>query len=126
CLTNWCCQRVWVEAKSSRRDTAALTDCGVFADQHDSDARSTGGTQRRFPPSRSSISAIFASTALFPSALSARGARRASVFSSWARSFIAARSSAVNPLDFLPLAVVLLGGLLLGLLCAHRSLLFRP
>ncbi len=38
------------------------------------------------------ISAIFASTALSPSAF----------FSSWARSFIAARSSSVNPLDALP------------------------
>src|SRR5207247_8780143 len=40
------------------------------------------------------ISAIFASTSLSPSALSA--------FSSWARSFIAARSSSVNPLTALP------------------------
>src|SRR5207247_7975642 len=39
------------------------------------------------------ISAIFASTSLSPSALSA--------FSSWARSFIAARSSSVNPLTAL-------------------------
>src|SRR5207342_327930 len=44
------------------------------------------------------ISAIFASRALSPSALAA------SAFSSWARSLIAARSSAVNPL----VAVVLL------------------
>src|SRR6266516_6388788 len=54
------------------------------------------------------ISAIFASTSLSPSALSARGPRRPATFSSWARSFIAARSSSVNPLDFLPIAVVLL------------------
>ena len=53
--------------------------------------------------SGSGISAIFASTALSPSALPARSA-----FSSWRRSFIAARSSSVNPLDFLPIAVVLL------------------
>ena len=38
----------------------------------------------------------------------ARGPRRASAFSSWARSFIAARSSSVNPLDFLRIAVALL------------------
>ena len=38
-----------------------------------------------------------------------------------ARSFIAARSSSVNPLDCLPVAVVLL----VILLCAHRSLLRR-
>src|SRR5215204_5522534 len=44
--------------------------------------------------SRSGISAIFASTALSPSAL------RFSALSSWTRSFIAARSSWVNPLDF--------------------------
>src|SRR5256886_7119151 len=52
------------------------------------------------PRSGSGIAAIFASTALSPSAVSA--------FSSWARSFIAARSSSVNPLNFLPIAVVLL------------------
>src|SRR5438034_8561875 len=50
------------------------------------------------------ISAIFASTSLSPSALPRRPPRRASAFSSWARSFIAARSSAVNPLDFLLVA----------------------
>jgi hypothetical protein len=48
------------------------------------------------------ISAIFASTSLSPSAL------RAAAFSSWTRSFIAARSSSVNFLDVLPIAVVLL------------------
>src|SRR3990172_5645806 len=47
--------------------------------------------------SGSFIAAIAASTALSPSA-----------FSSWARAFIAARSSSVNPLDFLLIAVVLL------------------
>src|SRR5712692_202048 len=50
--------------------------------------------------SGSGISAIFASTALSPSALSA--------FSSWTRSFIAPCSSSVNPLNFLLIAVVLL------------------
>jgi len=57
--------------------------------------------------SGSGISAIFASTALSPSALSPRGPRRASAFSSWMRSFIATGSSSVNPLDFWPIAVVL-------------------
>src|SRR5439155_20472863 len=52
------------------------------------------------------ISAIFASTSLSPSAFSARGPRRASAFSSWKRSFIAARSSSVNPLDALPVVLV--------------------
>src|SRR5215475_15155336 len=56
--------------------------------------------------SGSGISAIFARTSLSPSALSARGPRRADVFSSWACSFIAARSSAVNPPDVLPLVVL--------------------
>src|SRR5262245_50660921 len=56
--------------------------------------------------SGSGISAILASTSLSPAALPARGPRRASAFSSWTRSFIAARSSSVNPLDALPLAVV--------------------
>ena len=58
--------------------------------------------------SGSGISAIFASTALSPSALPARGPRRAAAFSSWARSFIAARSSSVNPSNVLSIAVVLL------------------
>src|SRR6266516_6587959 len=58
--------------------------------------------------SGSGISAILASTALSPSALSARGPRRAAAFSSWARSFIAPRSSSVNPSNFLSIAVVLL------------------
>src|SRR3712207_921527 len=49
--------------------------------------------------SDSGISAIFASRALSPSAL------RASAFSSWARSRIAARSSAVNPLEALLVVV---------------------
>src|SRR5215212_4619200 len=57
--------------------------------------------------SGSGISAIFASTSLSPSALPARGPRRAAAFSSWARSLIAARSSSVNPLD-VALPVVLL------------------
>ena len=52
--------------------------------------------------SGSGISAIFASTSASPSALPARGPRRAAAFTSWARSFIAARSSSVNPLDALP------------------------
>src|SRR5207247_4459324 len=58
--------------------------------------------------SGSGISAIFASTSPSPSAWSARWPRRASAFSSWARSFIAARSSSVNPLDFVLVAAVLL------------------
>src|SRR5437879_13351137 len=57
--------------------------------------------------SGSGISAIFASTAFSPSALSARGARRADAFSSWWRSFIAARSSSVHPSDVLSIAVLL-------------------
>ena len=54
----------------------------------------------RLPIARSGsgIAAIFARTALSPSA----------PFSSWMRSFIASRSSSVNPLNFLPVAVVLL------------------
>src|SRR6266545_4647534 len=59
--------------------------------------------------SGSDISAIFASTAPSPAARSLFA--RASAFSSWARSFIAARSSSVNPLNVVPLAVVLLADL---------------
>ncbi len=54
------------------------------------------------------IAAICASTALSPSALSTRGPRRPSAFSSWSRSRIATRSSSVNPWDVLPIALVLL------------------
>src|SRR5438477_5793975 len=56
--------------------------------------------------SGSCIAAIAASTALSPSALFLFA--RASAFSSWARAFIAARSSSVNPSNVLPIAVVLL------------------
>src|SRR5256886_8316084 len=56
--------------------------------------------------SGSAISAIFASTSLSPSARSARAPRCAAALSSWMRSFIATRSSSVNPLNFLPIAVV--------------------
>src|SRR6266508_1179144 len=52
--------------------------------------------------SGSDISAIFASTALSPASLFL--VMRASAFSSRARSFIAARSWALNPLDFLLVA----------------------
>src|SRR3989449_1775450 len=58
--------------------------------------------------SGSRISAIFASRALAPSALSARGPRPADAFRSWRYSFIAARSSSVNALNFSLIAVVLL------------------
>jgi hypothetical protein len=54
--------------------------------------------------SGSGISAILASTARSPAALSFPA--RASALSSLARSFIAARSSAENPADVLPVAVV--------------------
>jgi hypothetical protein len=70
---------------------------------------------------RSGISAIVASTALSPSALPARGPRRASAFSSWARSFIAARSSSVNPLDVLLVAVVLLADFCVPCFAGFRS-----
>src|SRR5215471_20472460 len=60
------------------------------------------------PRSGSGSSAIFASTSFSPSAWSARGPRRVSLFNSWARSCIAARSSSMNPLDFLWVAVVFL------------------
>src|SRR5436309_9245600 len=53
--------------------------------------------------SGSGIAASFASTALSPSAFSA--------FSSWTRSFIAARSSSVNRLNLLPVAAWLLADL---------------
>jgi hypothetical protein len=54
------------------------------------------------------IAAIFASTALSSLAFPARGPERAAALISWARSRIAARSSSVNPVGFLPIALVLL------------------
>src|SRR6266550_8003934 len=50
------------------------------------------------------IWAIFASTSLSPSAFARRPPR--SAFSSWARSFIAARSAAVKPVDDLPVVLL--------------------
>jgi hypothetical protein len=61
------------------------------------------------------ISAIFASKAFSPFAL------RASAFSSWRRSFIAARSWAESPVDFFVVAVVLLADLCV----AFFALIFR-
>src|SRR5918998_66731 len=74
----------------------------VFGERDGAASLMSAWSRSAMARSGSGISAIFSSTALSPSAL------RASAFSSWARSFIAARSSAVNPFDFLPLAVVLL------------------
>src|ERR1043165_4937696 len=54
------------------------------------------------------ISAILARTSLSPSASFERGLRRASALSSWARSFMAAFSSSVNPLTALPVTAPLL------------------
>src|SRR5260370_4569665 len=74
--------------------------------------------------SDSGISAIFASTALSPSPLSARAARRADAFSSWWRSFIAARSSSVHPSDVLAIAVLLAdfcGSFIAGFLSARSD-----
>src|SRR6266508_6920740 len=76
--------------------------------------------------SGSGISAIFASTSLSPSALPARGPRRAATFSSWARSFIAARSSSVNPLDFLSIAVVLLADFWVPFIAVSSSASLLP
>src|SRR4029453_16604875 len=69
--------------------------------------------------SGSGISAIFASTSASPSA------RPAAAFSSWVRSFIAARSSAVNPLKLLSLAVAL-WVFFAGFLSAIANHLFVP
>src|SRR5215211_227670 len=56
--------------------------------------------------SASGISAILASTSCSPSALAAPRPRRPFAFSSRARSFIAPRSSSVNPSNVLPVAVL--------------------
>src|SRR6266571_4782154 len=73
----------------------------------------------RLPMARSGsgISAIFASTALSPSALSARAPRLADVFSSWTRSFIVRESR-----ELLVARGGALGGLLRVLLSAHGNL----
>src|SRR5882724_2268990 len=76
----------------------------VFGERAGALALMTAWSRWAMARSGSGISAIFASTSLSPSALSARGPRRAS----WARSFIAARSSSVNPADFSLITMVLL------------------
>src|SRR5919109_3720133 len=70
------------------------------------------------------ISAIFASTSRSPASLSLLA--RASAFSSRARSFIAARSSAVNPLAFLPVAAVFLADLRESFFSAMAKHLLAP
>ena len=80
----------------------------VFGERAGALALTIAWSRSAMARSGSGISAIFASTSPSPSALSARGLRRPSAFSSWARSFIAARSSSVNPSDVLSIAVVLL------------------
>src|SRR5579864_6786583 len=72
----------------------------------------TAWSRRALARSASRISAIFASTSPSPSALPAREPRRVAAFSSWARSFIAARSSPENPsYVVLPVAVARLARL---------------
>src|SRR5919199_3170538 len=71
----------------------------VFGERAGAVALMMAWSRSAFARSGPSISAIFASTALSPFALPARGPRRASALSSWARSRIAARSSSVNPFD---------------------------
>src|SRR5215204_2611076 len=78
----------------------------VFGDSDGALALMSPWSRSAMARSGSGISAILASTSGSPSFF-ARGPRRASAFSSWARSFIAARSSSVNPSDFLPVAVLL-------------------
>src|SRR2546422_6241577 len=80
----------------------------VFGERAGALALMTAWSRSAMARSGPGISAIFARTSLSPSGLPARGPRRAAAFSSWARSLIAARSSSVNPLEDLPVAVVLL------------------
>src|SRR5205823_901451 len=84
----------------------------VFGDRAGALALMIAWSRLAMARSGSRIAAIFASTSPSPAALSfvARGPRRASAFSSCARSFIAARSSSVNPLDVLLIALVPLAG----------------
>src|SRR5206468_3810859 len=82
----------------------------VFGDRAGALALMIAWSRLAMARSGSGIAAIFASTSLSPSAsfFFARAPRRASAFSSWARSFIAARSSSVNPMDFLSIVAMLL------------------
>src|SRR5438067_9505931 len=82
----------------------------------------------RSPRARSGagIAAILASTALSPSALSAPRPRRAASFCSWRRSFIATRSSSVNPLDVLPRAPFFAAFLVVLLPLRILSVIFIP
>src|SRR5436190_15287909 len=84
----------------------------VFGDRAGALALMIAWSRLAMARSGSRIAAIFASTSPSPAASSfvARGPRRASALRSCARSFIAARSSSVNPLDVLLIAVVPLAG----------------
>src|SRR5207249_8527774 len=103
----------------------------VFGDRPGALALMITWSRSAMARSGSRIAAIFASTSLSPSALSLFA--RAPAFNSWARSFIAARSSSVNPLDFLLIAVVLsadfcvpfFAGFLLAI-AQHLSVLKQP
>src|SRR5215207_4354936 len=76
----------------------------VFGERSGAPALTISWSRSAIARSGSGISAIFASTARSPSAFCA------SAFCSLARSFIAARSSAVNPLDFFALIVTSCAG----------------
>src|ERR1035437_5921259 len=71
--------------------------------------------------SDSGISAIFASKSLSPSALPARGPRRPAAFSSLARSFTAARSSAVKPSTVSSIAAVVLADFCVSFIAGFLS-----
>src|SRR5438105_8689273 len=103
----------------------------VFGDRPGALALMIAWSRSAMPRSGSRIAAIFASTSLSPSALSLLA--RAVAFSSWLRSFIAARSSSVNPLDFLLIAVVILADFcvpffagFLSAIAKHLSVLKQP
>src|SRR4029453_16737941 len=90
----------------------------VFGDRVGALAVTTAWIRRAMALSDPFISAIFASKAFSPSAL------RASAFSSWRRSFIAARSWAESPVVFFVVAVVLLADLFLGFFAVISCLLW--
>src|SRR5262245_53794080 len=108
-----------------RQLTAFLTSAPILASSATVNSFSAKATGHTVPSSRFALSlnpnvayralnlcALWKkqTTSLSPSAAFACGPRRASAFSSWMRSFIAARSSSESPLDILSVVRMLLAG----------------
>src|SRR5947207_709870 len=96
-VLNFCA--LWKKQTTSPSLAYAGIPYQVFGERAGALALMMAWSRSAMARSGSGMSTIFASTSLSPSALCVRGPRRAAAFSSWTRSFIAARSSSVNPRD---------------------------